>query len=68
MSGVSCTILVETLKCMGYWMQFLQVQLMPELVKILLWYAMPNTLRTCPITLNSIYFSLETTEVLTYIF
>lgn len=26
------------------------------------------TLRTCPITLNSIYFSLETTEVLTYIF
>lgn len=38
-SGVSCTILVETLKCMAYWMQFLQVQLTPELVKILLWYA-----------------------------
>lgn len=35
--GVCCTTLVGILKCMGFWMQLLQVQLMPVSVPIQPW-------------------------------
>lgn len=38
-TGVCCIILEEILKCMAYWMQSLQVQLMRASVEILQWYA-----------------------------